>query len=101
MAALAKINWLIVAFDTAEPQESEITQFMCGRALKAWCVSVLAIANMTSPAVSKFPGSVPCSVKEIGEGLLCKTPCHNVLTCLVPSSMVSLAFTGSPMSPFW
>jgi hypothetical protein len=45
----------------------------------------------TSP---KFPGSVPFSMKDIGDQPLRKTARHNVLTYLVPSSLVSRLSQG-------
>jgi hypothetical protein len=47
----------------------------------------------------RLPGSVPFSVKEIGDGPLRKPPRHNVLTCLVPSSMVSRLSPGHRCLP--
>jgi Kef-type K+ transport system membrane component KefB len=43
------------------------------------------IGGFAQPS-SQFPGSVPCSVKEIGDGPPRKSRRHKVRTCLFPSS---------------
>src|SRR5262249_16010386 len=51
------------------------------------------------PTRVKDVGSVPFSVKEIGDRPLRKTPRYHVLTCLVPSSMVSCLAQGHRCLP--
>ena len=47
----------------------------------------------------RHPGSVPFSVKETGDGLPRQSPCHNVLTGLVPSSTVGWLSQGHRCLP--
>jgi hypothetical protein len=47
----------------------------------------------------QHPGSVPFSVKETGDGLPRKSPRHNILTCLFPSSMVGWLSHGHRCLP--
>ncbi len=53
----------------------------------------------TAQPSPKFPGSVPFSVKETGDGLPHQSPRHNVLTGLVPSSMVCWRSQGPQCLP--
>jgi hypothetical protein len=58
--------------------------------------SELALHHITYEEV----GSVPFSVKAIGDELPCKSPRHNDLTCLVPSLMVCWLSHGHQCLPF-